>query len=448
MSRYSGKSIAITTERRAFMKVRNLLILLLVSILIFAFAYAVIFGVSFGIKEFTPLRAVKQGLDLTGGVSIVYEAADPNEADLTTKIQGAMDIFRSRLDSKGFTEATITKQGTDQIRVEVPINKTSAIQDPTEIVSFIGKPAVLQFLKPDGTVIVEGSDIVSAKPLVDEKGGYVVSFEMTDKGGDAFAAATREIAKYSDLSTRYITITLDKVTISQATVNKEIPGGDGLIESSEFTQESASELAMQIESGALPVNLNVIEQRTISATLGDEALRNSILAGIVGLIVLLLFMIVVYRVPGLMADIALICYIGLVLFLIAWFGIQLTLPGIAGIILGVGMAVDANVIIFARIKEEYREGKTLRASLKSGFNKATTAIIDSNVTTIIAAFVLLLYGTGSIKGFAYTLGISILVSMVTALAVTQGLMHLLIGIAPKGTKMYFRVHKNRGGAQQ
>ncbi len=430
------------------MKVRNLLILILVTILIFSFAYVVIFGVSFGVKELTPLRAIKQGLDLTGGVSIVYEAADHNEEDLATKLQGAMDIFRSRLDSKGFTEATITKQGDYQIRVEVPINQTSTIQDPGEIVSFIGKPAKLQFLKPDGTVIIEGSDIVSAKPMVDNSGNYVVSFKLTDAGGDVFADATRTIAQDKEVANRYITITLDNATISQATVTKEIPGGSGQIESSEFTQETASELAMQIESGALPVNLNVIEQRTISATLGDQALKNSIFAGIVGLIVLLTFMIVVYRTPGLMADIALICYIGLVLFIIAWFEIQLTLPGVAGIILGIGMAVDANVVIFARIKEEYYDGKSLRASLKSGFNKATTAIIDSNVTTVIAAFVLLLYGTGSIKGFAYTLGISILVSMFTALAVTQGLMHLLIGIAPKGKGMYFRVKKNRGGVQQ
>lgn len=426
------------------MKVRKLLLLLLVVILIFASTYLVVFGVSFGVKEFTPLRAIKQGLDLTGGVSIVYEAADPSVEDLDTKIEGAMEIFRTRLDDKGFTEATVTRQGTRRIRVEVPINETSEIQDPSEIVDFIGKPAKLQFLKPDGTVILEGSDLVSATPMVsNETGRYVVSFEMTQEGGEAFAEATRELAQAS--SNRYITITLDGETISQATVSQEISGGSGIIESSDFTQATATELAMQIESGALPLDLKVLEQRSISATLGDEALQNSILGGLVGLAVLMLFMIVVYRMPGLMADIALVCYITLVLFVLALFEIQLTLPGIAGIILGVGMAVDANVVIFARVKEEFYTGKTLRTSLKAGFHKAATAIVDSNVTTLIAAFVLGIYGTGSIKGFAYTLGISIVVSLFTALVVTQGLLYLLAAIAPNGKRMYFPKKKVKGG---
>jgi len=430
------------------MKVRKLLTLLLAVILIFAFTYAVVFGVSFGVKEFIPLRAIPRGLDLTGGVSIVYEAADLDVEDLETKIQGAMDIFRARLDDKGFTEATITRQGTSRVRVEVPINETSEIRDAGAVVDFIGKPAKLEFLKPDGTLILEGSDLISARPMVDNSGSYVVSFQLTEEGGAAFAEATREISQYEAVKDRFITITLDGETISEATVKEEIPNGAGQIQSQEFTQTSVSELAMQIESGALPIELKVIEQRSISATLGDEALQKSIFAGIVGLIILLIFMIAVFRLPGVMADIALILYIGLILFVVALFEVQLTLPGIAGIILGIGMAVDANVVIFARIKEEYYAGKTLRASLKSGFHKATTAIIDSNVTTLIAAFVLGLYGTGTIKGFAYTLGISIVISMLTALLVTRGLLHLLAAIAPNGKKMYFPVKKPKGGAEE
>ncbi|MBQ9942139.1 MAG: protein translocase subunit SecD, partial [Christensenellaceae bacterium] len=378
------------------MKVRSLLIFLLVVVMIFACTYVVVFGLSFGVKEFTPLRAVKQGLDLTGGVTIVYEAADPTIEDLDTKIEGAMDIFRSRLDDKGFTEATVTRQGNARVRVEIPINKTSAIADPGAIVDFIGKPAVLEFQKPDGTVIMEGKDLVSASAMMDEKqGGFVVYFEMTPEGATAFTQATREVLGQSD---KFISIYLDGELISQPEVKDVITGTTSIISGNQFTQESASELAMQIESGALPLEMKVLEQRTISATLGDEALNKSIQAGILGMAILMVFMIAVFRLPGLIADIALVAYTALVLFFMAWFEVQLTLPGIAGIILGIGMAVDANVVIFSRMREEYYAGSSLRTSVKSGFKKATTAIIDSNVTTLIAAVVLALYGTGSIKG--------------------------------------------------
>lgn len=428
------------------MKGRNVVILLLVVLIIASCAFVVVNGFTYGEqgeKTFSPLRSIKMGLDLTGGVYIVYEAADPSVEDLDTKLNGAMDIFRTRLDSRGFTEATITKQGTDKIRVEIPINSTSEITDPSEVISFISEPAELKFLKPDGTVIMEGSDITKAEPMMQQADStsasqYIVSFEMSDEGAKAFEEATTELAEVyaaGNSSEAYITITLDGNVISQASVTKAISGGSAIIEGN-FTQQEVQDLAMQIESGALPLTLNVTEQRSISATLGDEALDNGILAGIIGMCILLVFMIVMYRVPGVMADIALIAYITLVLFALALFEIQLTLPGIAGIILGIGMAVDANVIIFARFKEEHYAGKSIRTSLKSGFSKAASAIIDGNVTTIIAAVVLGIFGTGSIKGFAYTLGISIVVSMISALLITQILMKLLTNIAPNGEKMY------------
>lgn len=428
------------------MKGRNVVILLLVALIIASCAFVVVNGFTYGEQgenTFSPLRSIKMGLDLTGGVYIVYEAADPSVEDLDTKLNGAMDIFRTRLDSRGFTEATITKQGTDKIRVEIPINSTSEITDPSEVISFISEPAELKFLKPDGTVIMEGSDITKAEPMMQQADStsasqYIVSFEMSDEGAKAFEEATTELAEVyaaGNSSEAYITITLDGNVISQASVTKAISGGSAIIEGN-FTQQEVQDLAMQIESGALPLTLNVTEQRSISATLGDEALDNGILAGIIGMCILMVFMIVMYRVPGVMADIALIAYITLVLFALALFEIQLTLPGIAGIILGIGMAVDANVIIFARFKEEHYAGKSIRASLKSGFSKAASAIIDGNVTTIIAAVVLGIFGTGSIKGFAYTLGISIVVSMISALLITQILMKLLTNIAPNGEKMY------------
>lgn len=422
------------------MRVRNLLILLLVILIIAACTLVVFNGVSFGIKRFYPLEAVKLGLDLTGGVSIVYQAADPTIEDLETKLEGAMSIFRSRLDSKGFTEATISRQGDDRIRVEIPIQQDSSMTDPNEIVAYIGTPAKLEFQSPDGETILQGEDIVSAKPAYVD-GDYVVAFELSSNGATVFAEATQTYLKQK------ISIVLDGQTISAPTVNQVIPNGEGVIEGG-FTQESATNLAMQIESGALPLELTTIEQRSLNSTLGDEALANSIKAAIIGLIVLMIFMIVMYRLPGLMADIALIFYITLVMFFIAWFEVQLTLPGIAGIILGIGMAVDANVVIFARFKEEYYAGKSIRSALKSGFNKAARAIVDSNVTTIIAAIVLAVFGTGSIKGFAYTLAISIVVSVFTALLVTQGLMKLVTVIFPNGKKMFLPTKKIKEGGKE
>ena len=416
------------------MKVRNIFLLLLIVLLIASFTFVVFAGVPIGIYDFNPVGTIQQGLDLTGGITIVYEAADPNVEDLDTKIKGAMDIFRNRLDEKGFTEAIITTQGTTKIRVEVPINDSSKEADPAEIISFISTPAVIEFKDPDGNVVLKGENIKSAKPMVDESGEYLVSFELDEQGTKDFADAT------SKWKGKTISIYLDDAMISNPTVENTITGGKGQI-TGDFTLEEAENLAMQIESGAIPLELNVIEQRTVSSTLGDDALANSIKAAIIGFIILFIFMIAVYRIPGLLADIALIGYTSLVIFFISWFGVQLTLPGIAGIILGIGMAVDANVVIFERIKEEFREGRSLRSSIKSGFHKASTAIIDSNITTIIAAAVLAIFGTGSIKGFAYTLLISIVVSMFTALVLSQMLLKLVAGIAPNGTRMYFPIKK-------
>lgn len=226
-----------------------------------------------------------------------------------------------------------------------------------------------------------------------------------------------------------------------------IPNGEGQI-TGNFTQEGATELAMQIESGALPLDMTEIEVRSVSASLGDQALQNGILAGIIGVIILFIYMIVFYRLPGLVADIALVGYISITLFLISLFEIQLTLPGIAGIILGIGMAVDANVVIFERFKEEVRAGKSLRASLKAGFSKAFRAIADANVTTIIAAIVLAIFGTGSIKGFAYTLIISIVVSMFSAIVITRFLLTRIVNLNIKNMALYVRLGGKKNNVNQ
>lgn len=414
------------------MKKRSLAGLIAVFALVALLVYVVINGFSVGIYDIRPLQAIQQGLDITGGVYTVYQAEDTSIEDFDTKMDGAMVVLRNRLDSKGFTEATITRQGNDKIRVEIPINNSSEITDPTEVTAFIGSPAHLEFVGPDGEVIMEGKDIETAYVSQGESGDYVVAFRLTDEGATKFAEATSKFLNQT------ISIVLDDTTISAPTVNSVIAGGSGIIEG-KFTYESAENLALQIESGALPIELKETEVRSISATLGEDALQNSIFAGLVGLAVLFVFLLVYYRLPGVVACVSMIIYTCFVLLMLGSVpGVQLTLPGIAGVVLGIGMAVDANVIIYERFKEEYRTGKTLRTSFRAGNQKAFVTIADSNITTMICAIVLAVFGTGPIKGFAYTLIISIIVSMVCALLISRGIMTLFINMNIKNPNVFMR----------
>jgi len=259
------------------MKKRSLVGIIVTFILIALLCFVVINGFSVGIYEIKPLNGIQQGLDLTGGVYTVYQAADTSIENFDDKMDGAILVLRDRLDAKGFTEATITKQGTDRIRVEIPINSTSDIQDPNEVAEFIGTPAKLEFVGPDGVTILEGSDIAKAQAGQRQDDlQYVVNFELTAEGAEKFAEATEKFVGQS------ISITIDGEAISSPTVNQAITGGKGEISGS-FTAESAQNLAMQIESGALPLDLQEIEVRSISATLGAGALQNSIIAGLIGL---------------------------------------------------------------------------------------------------------------------------------------------------------------------
>lgn len=420
------------------MKKRSLVGIIVTFILIALLCFVVINGFDVGIYEIRPLNGIQQGLDLTGGVYTVYQAQDTSVDDFDSKMDGAMLIFRDRLDAKGFTEATVTKQGNDKIRVEIPINATSEMQDPNEVAAFIGTPAKLEFVDPNGDTIFDGSKIKSAQAGQDSQTQkYIVSFELDEEGAKLFADATTTFLGQN------ISITVDGETISTATVQSIIAGGKGQI-SGNFTLEEAQNLAMQIESGALPLEMNEIEVRSISATLGYGALQNSIYAGIIGLIILFAFILIYYRLPGLTACMALLVYICFVMLLLASVpGVQLTLPGIAGIILGIGMAVDANVIIFARIREEIATGKTVNSSMKIGFKKAMSAILDGNITTIIAALVLIALGSGTVKGFAYTLMIGIVLSMFTALVVTRWILYSFYAIGIRDEKFYGRAKERR-----
>lgn len=368
--------------------------------------------------------AISLGLDLRGGVYTVYQAESNGDPDFDTKMESTVSILTSRLTRQGFTEATVTRQGSDRIRVEIP-----NVSDPNQILTIIGTPAQLYFVDESGNNLMEGSMVKNAQAAQDQDGKPCIAFELTDEGAKIFAEATA-----ANLG-KTISITLDGETISRATVNTVIAGGKGEI-TGNFTADEAKNLATLILSGALPLNLTQLEVSAISATLGVEALDRAIQAGIIGVALVMLFMLFRYRLCGLVADIALTIYIMIVVLLLALTGAQLTLPGVAGIILGIGMAVDANVVIFERIREEVKNGRPIGSAVRKGFSNALSAIIDSNVTTIIAAVVLYAFGTGSVRGFALTLGIGVATSLVTAVFVTHKLLDIFADLGIKNQKLY------------
>ena len=368
--------------------------------------------------------AISLGLDLRGGVYTVYQAENNDDPDFDTKMESTVSILTSRLTRQGFTEATVTRQGSDRIRVEIP-----NVSDPNQILTIIGTPAQLYFVDESGNNLMEGAMVKNAQAAQDQDGKPCIAFELTDEGAKIFAEATA-----ANLG-KTISITLDGETISRATVNTVIAGGKGEI-TGNFTADEAKNLATLILSGALPLNLTQLEVSAISATLGVEALDRAIQAGIIGVALVMLFMLFRYRLCGLVADIALTIYIMIVVLLLALTGAQLTLPGVAGIILGIGMAVDANVVIFERIREEVKNGRPIGSAVRKGFSNALSAIIDSNVTTIIAAVVLYAFGTGSVRGFALTLGIGVATSLVTAVFVTHKLLDIFADLGIKNQKLY------------
>lgn len=411
-------------------RTRAIVSLVAIVIVVAVAAYLALFGFGKGtmIHYLKPWgEAISLGLDLRGGVYTVYQAENTDDPEFESKMDSTVSILTSRLTRQGFTEATVTRQGSDRIRVEIP-----NVSDPNEILRIIGTPAQLYFVDESGNVIMEGSMVKNAFPSQDENGQPCVGFELTDEGARIFAEATA-----ANLG-KTISITLDGETISTATVNTVIAGGSGQITSSSFTADDVKNLSTLILSGALPLNLTQLEVSAISATLGVEALDRAVQAGIIGVILVMLFMILRYRLCGVVADIALTIYVMIVVLLLALTGAQLTLPGVAGIILGIGMAVDANVVIFERIREESAVGRPLSSSIRKGFSNALSAIVDANVTTIIAAVVLYAFGTGTVRGFALTLGIGVVTSMFTAIFVTHKLLDLFADLGIRNQKLYVR----------
>ncbi|SDZ16066.1 preprotein translocase subunit SecD [Proteiniborus ethanoligenes] len=419
------------------MNLKNTTVFILIIVLVGVVAYGAINGMDLGkIKIQTARDQVGLGLDLAGGVYVLLEAqTDETGAELDKKMEQAMAIIRQRVDGLGVSEPNLVKEGNKRIGIEL-----AGLNDTQQAIDMIGKTAQLQFIDAEGNVVVTGKNVKKSEVSF-QRGSTgaeepVVSLEFDKEGADSFAEATSRLAEKTADQDKIIFIVLDDQIISSPVVRATIRDGRAVIEGG-FDIQSASELATLIRAGALPVELKEVRTSIIGPTLGLESLDRSIQAGAIGLALIFLFMLIVYRIPGLIADISLTIYVLIVLGIMIILGVKLTLPGIAGLILSIGMAVDANVVIFERIKEELKTGKTLRASVDSGFKRALSSVLDANITTLIAGFVLFYFGAGPIKGFGVTLIIGIASSMITAIFITKFLLKTFIGTnLVKNTKLY------------
>ncbi|MFH1386468.1 MAG: protein translocase subunit SecD [bacterium] len=408
------------------------------------------------------------GLDLQGGTRLVLEGVPTEKIKVSEDaMHGVVAVIRNRIDALGVTEPTIQPKGKDQVIVELP-----GIKDPERAIKVIGDTALLEFVEaewspgdartvsetklkefygPEAKIaifkgerdserpiilkksVITGADLKGAWPGLDQYGNPVIDIEFNSKGAEIFAQVTaRSVGKP-------IAIILDNKIISAPNVREPIPSGRAQISGS-FSAEEVQDLIIKLKAGALPLPVKLVETRIVGPSLGKDSIDRSKIAGIIGFAIIIAFMVLYYRLPGFLADIALGLYIPLTLACLSLIHTTLTLPGIAGFLLSIGMAVDANIIIFERLKEELRLGKTVKASIEASFQRAFTAILDSNVTTIIAALTLFFVGTGTIKGFAVTLTVGILASMFTALILTRVMMDMLVDtkivMNPKSRLLY------------
>lgn len=374
-------------------------------------------GVTIGITRFKPwYENVKLGMDIKGGVTVIYEAKEKEGSDFDAGIKRIITIFENRLSSKGYSDVSITQQGTNRIRVEI-----ADVASVSDVSSLLGTPGKLEFRDDEGNVICTGDQLKSATYLGQDGSDYVVSIAFDSDGTKSFAEATKKALEKKS----YIAIYMDGSEYSRPTVNAAITDGKAVITCA--TAEAANNMAIVLQSGAMPLDITEISASVVSATLGSEALNSALIGGLIGVILVFVFMLVVYRFMGLAADIALFVYMLIFYWFITSFPwMQLTLPSIAGIVLSIGMAVDANVVIFERIKEEFHSGKDLDSCVSIGYTKARSAILDANLTTIIAGLVMLMAGPAPIKNFATTLLAGVVISMLTAIFVTRYFLNVLI----------------------
>ena len=374
---------------------------------------------------------IKLGLDLSGGAYAVYEVDEENlpesmtdgendEQEIEMAIEGTRASLESLLFNKGYTEAQVSVYGRT-IRVEVP-----DVDDPERIFELIGRPSSLEFkeytdAETVNDTLMTGDEIAEAGVTYNnETGYYEVALKFTSTGSDKFAKIT------SDLTGKYLGIYINGEYVMHASVGEAISGGQASI-SGQYSYDDAYALAVQIQAGSFPLQLNMRESSTLTATLGDSAIKAGVIAGLVGLLLIIVYLIAIYRLMGVAASIALAYYTMTYVFFLAVFPwVQLTLAGIAGILLSMGMAVDANVIIFERIKEEYAKGKSMRMAVSEGFKRSLGAILDGNITTIIGAVVLMLVGASTIKGFGITLLIGIVLSLISSLLITRIILNAIM----------------------
>lgn len=359
--------------------------------------------------------SIRQGLDLQGGTHIVMQAEETQENPVTPEAMNqVVGIMQKRINEMGLTEPIIQREGTSRIIIELPGEK-----DPQKAIETIGKTAVLEFKDEEGNTTLTGEDLRDAKEQMDQGKNPVVALEFSDEGGDKFARLTE-----ANIG-RHIGIYLDGELLTNPVVNEAITGGRAVI-TGQRTLDEAKDLAILLRSGALPVKMSVMEVRTVGPSLGQDSKDKSVTAFTIGLTLVVLFMLGIYRMAGFVADVALLVYVLILLGILYMLSATLTLPSIAGIILSIGMAVDANVLIFERFKEEIASGKVLRLAVQAGFKRAFTTIFDANMTVIITSAILFFLGSGTVKGFAFTLGLGVAVSMFTAITVSRTLLMFLI----------------------
>lgn len=402
-------------------KLKSFLAVFLLLVLVVGW-YISIFGIGKKVDKISD--QLKYGLDINGGVYVLLEADIKESGTERAKImEQTKTVLENRVNAMGISEASVSIEGNNRIRIEMP-----GVENADEAIEQVGKTAQLRFLLADGTEVMTGDAIKDASSTTDtENGGYKITMDFTGEGADLFAAATEKAASgdVKSFNSEYIQnnaiiIMLDDEIVSAPSVKEKISSRSCEITSPNgFSEEEASSTAALIRGGALPASLTEVNSSVETATIGADALTKSVKAGIIGLAIVMLLMIIVYGALGVVADIALLIYIQLILWGMAGIGIVLTLPGIAGIILSIGMAVDSNVIIFTRIREEIAKGKSVRVAVDQGFQSAFTTVIDAQTTTLIASIVLYLIGTTSVKGFAITLMIGTVCSIITAVFITQ-----------------------------
>lgn len=415
--------------KRERTKVRSAILFILTLVVIVAFAYAGGRGVEVAGWEFKSFnKAITKGLDLQGGVSVLMEIQDEN----VTKedLEKTRQLIDLRVNKLGVAETSVTVEGDRRIRVEIP-----GEYDSKDLVDSLSKTGNLTFKDADGNEVLNGTDVDEASVVINSSSNApVVSLKLTDEGAKKFAEATE-----ANLHKK-ISIYMDDEEISSPTVDAVITDGNAIIKGSGSLDE-AKNLAGLINAGALPVTVKAIQIENVGAQLGAEALPNAIKAGLIGIAIIFVFMILYYRIPGVIASIALTLYVCLVLLVFVESDVALTLPGIAAFLLTVGMAVDANILIFERVREELKNGMSVKSAVDKGFSNALSSIVDSNITTVIAALVLYFMGTGSVKGFAVTLMIGIVVSMFTAVVVTKTLMRWAVDMGMLKSNWQFRVKR-------